>query len=250
MTSFLLHSILILSLSCCVYSTSDPLRYVNNRKTVVLLSIDAEFDVTGGNQPNPLKIPSSVEQMIGVTGSITPMTNVSDELISFNVAWNGSNHNQFTMFFNNTEGKWKWTNATFTTETEDGNTTVTLEGMITQFGNPSIEANANNSFLCNSPLDFSSPTNDKVRVSVRWSHFQVEVYPKGMNGTFDKTSGTCTVDFDDKIVPIAVGGALGLLLLLVVIIYVISYIRDRRQQSKELRSGYNRIDHPEPNHHS
>eukprot|EP00800_Vazella_pourtalesii_P020124 TRINITY_DN7006_c0_g1_i1.p1 TRINITY_DN7006_c0_g1~~TRINITY_DN7006_c0_g1_i1.p1 ORF type:complete len:249 (+),score=25.15 TRINITY_DN7006_c0_g1_i1:104-850(+) len=229
----------------CTRTQGAPtvMKYTENNTTIVRLSMSAKFVVKVGETSHTLKLD---DKNITISGNISSHShaNQSYHIINFIITWNDTH--QFILTFNSTSQKWAWTNSTFVFI--EPYVILPLEKMISSFGDGQITTQQNQSYTCQSALDYSNSI-DKSRVSVTWSQFQVEVYPTN-NTKFDPSSKRCTVDLDDKIVPIAVGGALGLLLLLVVIIYVISYIRDRRQQSKELRSGYNRIDQPEPNHHS
>ena len=253
MRSLLCYSLLILGLVLCFdYATADSnpkkLRYIHNGETMVMLSMSAEFKVldSGGSVMEHLKYENTDSE---ASGNITnPTVENPYTIINFIVFWNNSLEYQFILTFNSTSEKWIWQNATFVIS-RDSYTIVPLKKMINSFGDNQLSAKRNNSYVCMSPLDYTSDVISNIKVSIVWSRFHVEVMPLN-NTVFGISGDPCTVDIDDKIVPIAVGGALGVLLLLVVIIYVISYIRDRRQQSKELRSGYNRIDQPEPNHHS
>ncbi|KAI6655006.1 hypothetical protein LOD99_2295 [Oopsacas minuta] len=224
-------------------SEAKTLSYKNSTRTVVLLKMSAKFEINDNGKRKGLTLE---DQDLDVTGNISQSknNNVSYEIITFIVSWNGTNY-QFILTFNSSKESWTWENSTFVVK----ETILPLKKMISSFGDGIITTKANHSYVCMSPLDYTTKSVKGITVSVTWRQLQVEVYPRN-NTKFDEAPKPCTVDVDDKIVPIAVGGALGLLLLLVVIIYVISYIRDRRQQSKELRSGYNRIDQPEPNHHS
>ena len=253
MRSLLYHSLLVLGLvlyfDYARAASTKQLRYVRNGQTVVMLTMSAQFKVLGEDGTSIIKLDYQ-DTDSAASGNITNSTAEKPyTIINFIVKWNNSDEYQFILAFNSTSKQWVWNNATFVVTNEDGVVIVPLQKMINSFGNTEIVVNRNNSYVCVSPLDYTSPVISKIKVSVVWSQFQIEVMPLN-NTLFDTSPHPCNVDLDDKIVPIAVGGALGLLLLLVVIIYVISYIRDRRQQSKELRSGYNRIDQPEPNHHS
>ena len=235
---------LVLFLGCTpTQGTTTVLKYTQNHTTIVILSMSAKFVVTGDDDnSNTLQLN---DENVTTSGDISTNVNQSYHIINFIITWNDSY--QFILKFNSTSLKWVWINSTFVI-LHPSQVIIPLEKMITSFGDSQVSIQRNQSYVCRSALDYSNAVK-KLRVSITWNQFQVEVYPTN-NTKFDPSSKPCTVDLDDKIVPIAVGGALGLLLLLVVIIYVISYIRDRRQQSKELRSGYNRIDQPEPNHHS
>ena len=237
----LLILVLVLYLGCTPTEGSPTvLKYTENNITIVRLSMSAKFVVTeDGTQKNLM-----FDDNVTTTGNISMSVNQSYHIINFIVTWNGTY--QFILGFNSTAQKWVWMNSKFVFVHQS--VIVSLDKMISSFGDGQVSIQRNQSYVCRSALDYSN-TVDKLQVSITWNQFQVEVYPTN-NTKFDPSAKTCNVDLDDKIVPIAVGGALGLLLLLVVIIYIISYIRDRRQQSKELRSGYNRIDQPEPNHHS
>ena len=252
MRSLLAYSLLVLGLVACVSlataADTKKLSFVKNNKTYVMLSMSAKFTITEDSKTKDLKYQSSDSAATGNISTYAVEGGIST-VINFIVKWNTSEDYQFILTFSSNADKWTWDNSTFVVSEDSKYTIIPLGKMISSFGESKIDVERNDSYICVSPLDYTSRTNSDISVVVVWSQFQLEVMPLN-NTEFGHSANRCPVDIDDKIVPIAVGGALGLLLLLVVIIYIISYIRDRRQQSKELRSGYNRIDQPEPNHHS
>lgn len=153
-------------------------------------------------------------------------------LLSFNFTGNGPRYWEFknlNMTFNVTEGD-------FPGYPTENFSTLARFGMTGFFDEVSSKVEYQRSYRCNanSTYQFSNLTNQGMHVFISVKNFQVQVFEFKHNGTFGNAR-ECVADGEpgSKIVPIAVGAALGVLVIAVIVAYVISKVVNRKKSSYE-----------------
>ncbi|XP_002158873.3 lysosome-associated membrane glycoprotein 1 isoform X1 [Hydra vulgaris] len=135
-----------------------------------------------------------------------------------------------TMSFNRTQSHWQLVNI----QVKDNNNTLMESAASNSINIPVLMASINNSYTCNDKLEVIQEDMEKNQVKVIFTKLRVQAYLT--SASFSNSTDTCpsksSPEKTSSVVPIAVGGALAGLIVIVLVAYLIGRRRGNRGYQK------------------
>ncbi|XP_065644020.1 lysosome-associated membrane glycoprotein 1 isoform X2 [Hydra vulgaris] len=183
-----------------------------------------------------IKFEGKIEVIISGSKKLDFFLNRDDSLIGSciglpNVTLTDKSHAiSLTMSFNRTQSSWQLVNI----QVKDNNNTLLESAASNSKKKPVLTASINNSYTCNDEIEVIQEDIEKNQVKVIFTKLRVQAYLTC--ASFSNSTVTCpsksSSEKTSSVVPIAVGGALAGLIVIVLVAYLIGRRRGNRGYQK------------------